>query len=270
MLKARLILILTSILIILGIFQLPKFVVKNDETTLAKEPSTGADRGDSAHGVVSEAQGFNIRRLLVAYKTTSQKEKSAIFADSLASAYAEINKFDSAAHFAEEAAVQFKSLESLIKAGDQYYKAYTFAVQEEKQKYLAGKTREFYGRVLELSPKNDNVKTRLAMTYVNTENPMKGVQMLREVLAADPQNEEALFNLGMLSIQSGQYERAVERLEVLTKLNPGHIQANLLLGIAWMNMGNKDKARKQFEKVKEMDNSSSVQATVDSYLKDLK
>ncbi len=80
----------------------------------------------------------------------------------------------------------------------------------------------------------------------------------------------ALFNMGMLSIQSGQYDKAVERLEELVKINPNHTQGQLLLGIAWMNSGEKAKAREQFEKVKQMDKDPAVQATVDSYLKDLK
>jgi hypothetical protein len=37
-----------------------------------------------------------------------------------------------------------------------------------------------------------------------------------------------------------------------------------------MNKGNKEKARAQFEKVKQLDNDPAVQATADSYLKDLK
>ena len=107
------------------------------------------------------------------------------------------------------------------------------------------------------------------MTYISS-SPMQGINMLMEVLKADPQNESALFNLGMLSIQSGQNEKAVERLETLVKINPNHTQAQLLLGIAWMNLGDKTKARAQFEKVKQMDKDPAVQATVDSYLKDLK
>jgi Flp pilus assembly protein TadD len=76
--------------------------------------------------------------------------------------------------------------------------------------------------------------------------------------------------MGMLSIQSGQHERAVGRLEELIKINPNHAQGHLLLGIALMNTGNKERARQQFEKVKQMDKDPAVQATVDSYLKDLK
>jgi Flp pilus assembly protein TadD len=94
--------------------------------------------------------------------------------------------------------------------------------------------------------------------------------MLREVLAVDPKNELALLNMGMLSIQSWQYERAVSRLQELVKVNPNNIQGRLLLGIALMNSGDRPGAKEQFEKVKQLDNDPAVQATVESYLKDLK
>ena len=73
-----------------------------------------------------------------------------------------------------------------------------------------------------------------------------------------------------LSIQSGQFDRAIERLEQLVVVNPKHLQGQLLLGVGYMNKGEMAKARKQFEKVKKLDNDPSVQATADSYLKDLK
>jgi Flp pilus assembly protein TadD len=75
--------------------------------------------------------------------------------------------------------------------------------------------------------------------------------------------------MGMLSIQSGQYDRAVEHLEKLKAVNPNHTQGQLLLGVAFMNKGNKEKARQQFELVKKLDKDPAVQATADSYLKDL-
>jgi DNA-binding SARP family transcriptional activator len=74
----------------------------------------------------------------------------------------------------------------------------------------------------------------------------------------------------MLSIQSGQYDKAIDRLKELIEINPAHTQGQLLLGIALLNKGEKKKAKEQFLKVKDMDKDPSVQATVDSYLQDLK
>lgn len=268
--KTRIILIIASIALVAALYFLPKAVVENDSQlqsgTDEKSPTVTSG---NPHNETPQALRKDINRLRARYLSPLPEEKNAIFADSLAGLYREAGLFDSAAWFAERAATFFKTDESLLKAGDAFYEAYTFALDAGKQKALADKTRELYEQVLNKQPGNLEVKTKMAMTYLSS-TPMKGVSMLREVLAEDPKNELALFNMGMLSIQSTQYSRAVEWLEKLIAVNNKHLQGNLLLGVAYMNSGNKEKARQQFEKVKTMDKDPSVQATVDSYLQELK
>lgn len=268
MLKTRIILVAVSALLILALFMLPKVVVENEGQLT--EGSTDSTTQEDPHMDTPEALLNNITLLRIAYQQTSENQKKAIFADSLAAQYAEAGKFDSAGWYAEEAARFFNTEESWIKAGDSYYQAYTFALDPVKQAQLAEKTREYLQKVLEVNPQNLEAKNKVAMTYLSSDAPMQGILMLREVLAEDPKNELALFNLGMLSIQSRQYDKAIDRLKELIEINPAHIQGQLLLGLAYMESGDKQKARQQFEKVKQMDKDPAVQATVDSYLKDLK
>jgi outer membrane protein len=269
MLKTRLLLIGICAVVILIVFQLPKVVVENETPVAEDQPDSVASNMES-HIQVPKALSERIGSFRNQWHEGSEDEKNAIFADSLASLYAKSNRFDSAAWFAEEAAKFFNKTENWIKAGDNYYQAFTLSINQEKQKLYASKAQEFYAKVLKQNPEDLDVKNKMAMTYVNSSNPMQGITMLREVLAKDPENESALFNMGMLSIQSGQYDKAVERLQKLVIKNPAHIQAQLLLGIAMMNSGDKEGARTQLEKVKQLDKDPAVQATVDSYLKDLK
>lgn len=268
MLRTRIILIVVSALLILGLFMLPKVVVEN-EGQLTATPEDSLAQPDP-HSNTPEALLSQMAKLRSAYQESTENQKKAIFADSLASLYTEAGKFDSAGWYAEQAAKFFNNEESWMKAGDRYYQAYTFALETEKQAQLAEKTREYFLKALEVNPGNLEAKTKVAMTYLSSDTPMQGIMMLREVLKEDPKNELAMFNLGMLSIQSGQYDKAIERLKELIEINPAHIQGQLLLGIAYMNSGDKKNAKQQFEKVKEMDKDPAVQATVDSYLKDLK
>ncbi len=268
--KTRIILIAASALLVVALFFLPKAVVENDSQLQGESTaqSTSTVPG-SPHNETPQSTRRDINRLRARYLSALPEEKNAIFADSLAALYNQAGLFDSAAWFAERAATFFKTDESLLKAGNAYYEAYTFALDAGKQKALAEKTREVYSKILDKQPDNLEVKTKMAMTYLSSA-PMKGVGMLREVLAKDPKNELALFNMGMLSIQSTQYPKAVEWLEKLISVNDNHLQGNLLLGVAYLNTGDKAKARQQFEKVKKMDKDPSVQATVDSYLEELK
>jgi tetratricopeptide (TPR) repeat protein len=268
MLRTRIILIVVSALVITVLFLLPKVVVEN-ENQLTTNPQDSTVKSDP-HASAPDELLHQIADLRVVYVGTTGNEKKAIFADSLASLYAKAGKFDSAGWYAEQAVQFFNNEKGWLKAGDNYYQAYTFALDAEIQAHLAGKTQEYFSKVLEVNPRNLDAKTKMAMTYVSSPNPMQGIMMLREVLKDDPKNQLAMFNLGMLSIQSGQHERAIERLTELVELNPAHIQGQLLLGIAYMENGDKKKAKQQFEKVKSMDKDPAVQATVDSYLKDLK
>ena len=269
--KIRIILISVAVLIVLAIYMLPKSVVENDSQLQKSEvPKESSSLSASPHGQTTKALRTNINRLRARYLSTSVEEKNAIFADSLVNFYSKAGLFDSAAWFANRATTFFNTDESLLKAANAYYEAYTFAIDQKKQSALAEKTRELFTKVLERNPKNLEAKTKMAMTYLSSGAPMKGIAILREVLAQDPKNELALFNMGMLAIQSSQYEKAVGWLEKLDSVNNQHLQGQLLLGVAYMNLGQKEKARQQFENVKKMDNDPSVQATVDSYLDELK
>lgn len=271
MIKTRVILLIAAAVVIAILYFLPKAVVENESQLQGvSSPEDSLAITSNPHSQTPKAIRNSINRLRARYLSTSHEEKSAIFADSLSALYKDAGLFDSAVWYAERAATFFKTNESLMKAAHASYEAYTFAIDKEKQRLFAEKAQELYARVLSANPGNLEAKTKMAMTYLSSEAPMKGIAMLREVIAADPRNELALFNMGMLAIQSGQYGKAVEWLEKLAAVNGNHLQGQLLLGVAYMNRGDKDKARQQFEKVKKMDRDPSVQATADSYLEELK
>ena len=273
MLKTRILLIICSAVVIGLLFFLPKAVVENDnqlESSSHQNDTTALKTTAGPHVVVPKDLTSKINGLRARYLSGSKNEKNAIFADSLVTLYRDAQKFDSAAWFAEEASTFFNTQASFLKAGENYYDAFTFTLDPQKQRELVEKCRLFLSKVLEADPKNFEVKNKLAMTYVSSSTPMKGIFMLREVLADDPKNQTALFNLGMLSVQSGQYDRAVDHLTQLVKINEKHTQGQLLLGVAYMNKGDRTQAKSQFEKVKQLDKDPAVQATADSYLKDLK
>jgi outer membrane protein len=265
MLKTRIILVSVAALLVALIFMLPKSVVENESQLKEAAPEKAQGPG---HSEVPATLSATINSIRAQFQSNSSNQKNAIFADSLRTLYTQAGQFDSAAWFAEQAATFFNTTESFLNAGNSYYEAYTFAMEPARQEQLAEKTRAWLGKVTAADSKNLEAKTKIAMTYF-TSNPPQGVGLLREVLAEDPKNEFALYNMGMLAVQSAQYDRAIERLEELKAVNPNHVQGALMLGVAYANKGNKDKARQQFELVKTLDKDPAVQATADSYLKDL-
>ena len=273
MLRTRLILILITAAIVALIFFLPKVVVQS-ENELASGPQSDtvtASANPSAHGEVSESVQISINQFRRQFAETGGNEKSSIFADSLWRLYTSIGKYDSAAWYAGNSATFLKTTDSYLRAGDSYYEAFSYSLEQEKQIQMGTKAREFLGKALDANPKLYDAKARMAMTYIGSGGPpMEGIRMLREVATDDPKNEFALFSLGMLSIQSQQYDRAVDWLTKLVAVNPEHLQGQVLLGMSLANAGEKEKARTQFEKARKMTTDQSVHATIDSYLKDLK
>lgn len=278
--KSKIILSVAALVIIIGLFLLPKVVVneesasvQNTEESSNPDITTNPSPEVESHSneIPSDSQNL-VNSLRENFNNSDNNEKIVIFADSLAALFKSYNMLDSAAKYQGIAAEKDPAVSSFKKAGDAYYEAFTFAVDHTKAQDLAEKAREYYNKGIELGSGEEalDMKANVAMTYIATSNPMQGISMLTEILKEDPEHEAAIFNLGILSIQSNQYDKAVERFEKLVSLYPENLQGQFYLGLSYKESGKDQKARKQFEKVKTLDSDPEVQATVDSYLEEIK
>ncbi|HSI78880.1 MAG TPA: tetratricopeptide repeat protein [Lunatimonas sp.] len=270
--KTQIIFLTFGIILIAVLYTLPTIVVDNDSDGVIMEEN---DLGNSlsfdeqhSSSLSPEAQAM-IERLKGEMDLEENKEKLAIFADSTAAIYAEKGKLDSAAYFYGLVADNLPSEEKWEVAGNAYYEAFGFSMDEGKTQNLASKTRLYLNKVLEKNPERLDLKTKVAMTYVSSANPMQGITMLREILEQDPTNESALFNMGVLSMQSGQYKRAVERFEELVSHYPSNIEGQFYLGVSYFESNQKNKAKKQFENLKPLTTDPQIQTGIENYLERL-
>ena len=253
------------------LFMLPKVVVDNVEDQVSEQsgPESNSEAIQAHDPEVPANRAEAILALERKLAESENPEKSAIFADSLAQAFLELSILDSAVHYAETAAQLNPGEVYWQRAGDVCYEALSFAVEKERGQRFGERSRFYYQKILDSSPERLDLKSKIAMTFVSTSNPMKGIMMLREVLEEDPDNQEAISNLGVLSLQSAQFDRAIERFEKLIELDPENIQAQVFLGISYKEAGRRADARKQLEKVLGLTGDSSILATVESYLDDI-
>jgi cytochrome c-type biogenesis protein CcmH/NrfG len=254
------------------LYSLPRIVVDNEEgnTEITDDKTSSRASGVEIHDTPMDAGDRSIlKELLTDLETQDDKGKVSKLSDEIASLYIKAGKFDSAAYTFDRAAIKLETPESWEKAGAAYYEAYTFALDQEKVSLLAEKTRTYLTKVLEKDPKRLDLKTKMAMTYVSSANPMQGITMLREVLEEDPTNEDGLFSMGVLSMQSGQYKRAGERFEELVKHHPDNVQGQFYLGVSYFESKQNNKAKQQFELVQSMSKDPMVLASVESYLERL-
>ena len=265
MIKNRIILTVVSVILVVLIYSLPKVVVDND----SELDSEIEQSGDSHTEQFDQEALEGVRSMLNQLESSSDNEKIAIFADSLATLYDQLGLLDSAASFRAQYAELVPGTESYMIAGEAYYKAFSFSSNQQSVEVFGQKAREFFEKVMESEPDNLDVKAKIAMTYVSGSTPMQGIMILRSIIEEDPENEVALFNLGILSIQSGQYDRAIERLEKLTSIDPQNIQAQYFLGVSYFETDKKADAKRVFESILAMEPDETVQASVESYLDQL-
>jgi outer membrane protein len=263
-LRIRLILIATCALVVWLLFLLPKAVVENDKDL---EPS--AKTADTHQQISNDLQS-SINRLRANLSESKTDGKNPIFADSLAEFYLKAGRYDSAAAFFEIAATFFGTEQSILKAADAYYQAFSFSMDGSKSTAMAEKARSLYETLLKNQKDQPDLKVKLAMTYMSSSAPMQGIALLREVLEQYPDHEEGLLRMGMLSIRSGQFAKAIDWLKRLQKAHPENVEGQMLLGAAFAGAGEKEKALEQFERTRKMTNDPAVQQQLDAYVKDLK
>jgi len=270
--KSQLILIIVGVFTIAGLYALPKVVVDNEAGTTTVEDSSveespAADVAGMHENELSSENLSQAQELKATFASAKESADRIAAAKTLAGMYQNEGIFDSAAYFlGEAAALNPSDLELIEEAGKAYYEAYSFALDKNKVENLADKTRTYLNQVLEKNPSRLDLKTKVAMTYVSSANPMQGITMMREILEADPQNEDGLFNMGVLSMQSGQYKRAAERFEELVKYHPDNLQGQFYLAVSYFESNEKNKAKSQFEEVKKLTQDPMILESVQTYL----
>jgi len=141
-----------------------------------------------------------------------------------------------------------KSESSYLDAAYRYFDSFRMANDTAVQGLLVGKAISNYQKVLEINPNNLNAKTDLGACYADgTTEPMKGIMLLREVIAVDPNHEMAQYNLGMLSVKSGQLDKALERFQKVLEINPERTEMNFYLGQVHLQKGDTAAAIKSYE-----------------------
>ena len=276
MTKSRIFLFILIVTCAIILYTLPRYVVNNANNEMSENPSGNASqnsedvesRDENRHTFqIPDSIAERIDRFYESYKNSENQEKRFIFADSLAKAYKTVGKLDSMAKYIEIKAIENPSTENFILAGDGFYEAFNFAVDQTRSAFLAGKVQVYYNRVLDENPTLIDIKAKLAMTYMAGSNPMQGIMMLQEVLLEDPDNKLAIYNLGMMSITSGQYEKAIERFEKLKQLDPENPEAYFYLGYSLFELGKENDSKPYFQKVLDLGISGDLIIASEDYLK---
>lgn len=238
--------ILTSLGVFL--FFLPKSVVENDrkldETSIESTKSDGSIPENSDHNL-SVAENTEISDLKEKVLVETNGLKKSEILSTIGTAYLKGNQFDSAGYFFEKAS-QLKTSDKqlILQAGNAYFEGIAFASNPSKIESLSEKARTCLSKIDAKSPEAAEAKAKIAMTWVNSSAPMKGILRLRELADEYPKNEYISYQLGLLSFQSGQYEKAINRFENVLSLNSQNVNACFYLAQSLIQFGDKEAAKK--------------------------
>ena len=240
MIKSQLILSVLAISLVVALFQLPRSVVENEQLQeVTSTPNHSLEIPQSVQREIAQ-----LRSLL---KNEESFDKKVNFAHALAEKYLDYGMLDSAARYAQR--IQTWEGDISEKASDIYFTAYERSPSAEEGIKFAEYAKQIITQLLDKDPDNLYLKNRLAMTLVASENPMAGINMLREVIAQDPENRQSLMNLGLLAIQSGQFDRAKERFETLISLDAADHESKLYLAVTMIETNKPLQARLLLEEI---------------------
>lgn len=128
-----------------------------------------------------------------------------------------------------------------------------------------------YENAIQKDSNDVELQIKLAEVYVQgSQEPMKGIGILRDLAAKLPNNIPVLLALGKLSIQSGQYDKAKERLQKVLQLEPQNTEALYFLAITEAQLGHKEEAIRLFDMCKLLVNNKDFNKEIDDIVKSLK
>ena len=155
--RSQIIVIAVALVLVIGMFFLPKVVINKDDkkadltgatagakpATAEEEDHSGHDHapgehpeeGSSAHTTVTPAQLKEIADLRKQFDSAPSAAKKVEVAAVLGQKYQEISKFDSAGYYYETVANAKPTEKNFEKAADQYFEAFSFSATEERSKF---------------------------------------------------------------------------------------------------------------------------------------
>jgi tetratricopeptide (TPR) repeat protein len=144
--------------------------------------------------------------------------------------------------------------------------------------WKAAQAIELFEKAIELNPANDSLKVGLGSCYIygkaingsNGADAMKGVGILREVIAKDSTNMQAQMVLAVGGYVSGQYDKAIPRLLKVVKAEPTNLEALTFLADSYAASGQNAEAIKWYTAAKGVFNNPQYVKEVDDRIRQLK
>jgi len=191
--------------------------------------------------------------------------------DSISEFWQRNKRPDLAAHFAEEKAKKTNAANDWFNAGNRYYYSVQFTQDKSEAPALYASAIRSFKKGLTLEPNNTDAKIMLASSYVDgSQDPMKGISLLREVEKTDSNNVKLQLSFAFFSVKSGQLDRAIQRFEKVLRVDSNYLEVYLHLADAYEQLNNTDKSIIMLEQYSRRTSDVTARVEVNKYIKQLK
>jgi tetratricopeptide (TPR) repeat protein len=161
--------------------------------------------------------------------------------------------------------------DALVNAGDVLVSAFKSGSDSIISNNLITFALRSYEDAVQKDGADIELKIKLADVYVQgSQEPMKGIGILRQLADSLPDNVPVMLALGRLSIQSGQYDKAKDRLQKVLKIEPQNTEALYFLAITEAQLGHDNEAIRLFEMCKLLVGNKDFNKEIDEIVKNLK
>lgn len=274
----QIIISVAGVLLIVLLFQLPKFVVSDEEGV---EGETSKDSAASTPGKPGSDAAFHENSLSGSDSLTFDSLKNEMdnaadeaeklkVADQIVSYLIDHFQFTEITPYLDVLA-SGKELKWKRKAAQYAYKAFRSGGNED----MALKARRYYSNVLQENPRDTAAMLRNAYVSALTDKqmPMKYIRTIKGIVSADPENTMALQLYGDLFAFRNDFEGAAEQYRKVVRISPENIEAHGFLVEAYARMDEKDSLRKHLdilEQLNSTDQDEFYNELIREYRKNLK
>jgi len=191
--------------------------------------------------------------------------------DSLVVFWDQQKRPDLASYFTETIAERTDSASAWYKAGNRYYYSIPFVKDESELPLLYQRAAFCFNTCLKKDSANTDARIMLAACMVEgTEDPMKGISLLRSIEQKDSNNVKLQMTFALFSVKSGQLDRAILRFNKVLQIDSTAIEVYLHLADAYEKLGEPEQSLKMLETYQEKTTDPMVKLEIGKYIDQLR
>lgn len=267
--KTQLILVTCALILFVLLFIAPKTAPKHTDDDGHNHSSQAVAIDENAN--LEVYANMALKNMEPSKKEKADKLIAANQTDSMISFWDKNKRPDLASVYAEKKAISLNKSTDWFTAGNRYYYAVQFTQDKTETPILYQCAIRCYSKGLKLEPGNTDGKIMLASSYVEgTQDPMKGISLLKEIEQKDSNNVKLQLSFAFFSVKSGQLDKAIIRFNKVLAVDSNYIEAYLHLADAYEQQGNTGKTIEVLEKYAAKTTDATAKVEINKYIEQLK